>query len=96
MQGISGIGQLETRVQKPRTATSYIAKRLRSFGPYIFIELLLPGGTLIALLMFLYRQGGTAGGDAVSEGAVGPFIAVTRVAAGFRWLWCERIMTMLP
>ena len=27
----------------------------RSFGPYLVIELLLPGGSLVALLLWLYR-----------------------------------------
>ena len=27
----------------------------RSFGPYLAIELLLPGGSLLALLLWLYR-----------------------------------------
>jgi hypothetical protein len=27
--------------------------KLRSLGPYFFVELLLPGGTLIALLLWL-------------------------------------------
>jgi len=27
----------------------------RSFGPYLAIELLLPGGSLIALLLWLYQ-----------------------------------------
>ncbi|HEX8783106.1 MAG TPA: hypothetical protein VF764_07040 [Steroidobacteraceae bacterium] len=27
----------------------------RTFGPYLAIELLLPGGSLIALLLWLYR-----------------------------------------
>ena len=30
---------------------------LRSAGPYAAIEILLPGGTLIALLLWLARQG---------------------------------------
>jgi hypothetical protein len=30
---------------------------LRSAGPYAAIEILLPGGTLIALLLWLSRQG---------------------------------------
>ena len=25
-------------------------------GPYLFVELVLPGGTLLALLMYLYRR----------------------------------------
>ena len=28
----------------------------RSFGPYLAIELLLPGGSLIALLLWLYHR----------------------------------------
>jgi hypothetical protein len=28
----------------------------RSFGPYLAIELLLPGGSLLALLLWLYRS----------------------------------------
>ena len=28
----------------------------RSFGPYLAIELLLPGGSLIALILWLYRR----------------------------------------
>lgn len=30
----------------------------RSIGPYALIEILLPGGTLIALLLYLSRRGG--------------------------------------
>ncbi len=30
---------------------------LRSVGPYALIEILLPGGTLVALLLWLSRQG---------------------------------------
>jgi hypothetical protein len=29
----------------------------RKLGPYVVLELLLPGGTLLALLLFLYRRG---------------------------------------
>lgn len=28
----------------------------RAFGPYLAIELLLPGGSLLALLLWLYRS----------------------------------------
>jgi hypothetical protein len=38
---------------------------VRTLGPYLMLELLLPGGTLLALTLFLYRSGklnmGTAG-----------------------------------
>lgn len=34
------------------------AQRLvRAAGPYLLIELVLPGGTLIALMLYLYRNG---------------------------------------
>lgn len=29
---------------------------VRKFGPYLAVEILLPGGSLIALSMFLYRN----------------------------------------
>jgi hypothetical protein len=32
----------------------------RSFGPYLAIELLLPGGSLLALLLWLYRTSARA------------------------------------
>jgi hypothetical protein len=33
-----------------------IVPALRSLGPYLLVEILLPGGTLVALLMWLYQQ----------------------------------------
>ena len=30
---------------------------LRTLGPYVLLEILLPGGTLVALLLLLYRSG---------------------------------------
>ena len=33
-----------------------LARHLREAGPYLLLELLLPGGTLFALLLFLYRN----------------------------------------
>jgi hypothetical protein len=41
----------------------------RRLGPYLMLEILLPGGTLLALLLFLYRRGqsdGATGGAALS------------------------------
>ena len=29
---------------------------VRKFGPYLAVELLLPGGTLVALALYLYRN----------------------------------------
>jgi hypothetical protein len=33
---------------------------LQKAGPYLLLEILLPGGTLFALLLFLYRRSATA------------------------------------
>ncbi|MGZ5093878.1 MAG: hypothetical protein ACXWCY_24430 [Burkholderiales bacterium] len=33
-----------------------IFQAVRSLGPYLLIELLLPGGTLLALLLWLYQR----------------------------------------
>jgi hypothetical protein len=30
--------------------------KLRSFGPYLLVELVLPGGSLVALLLWLYNH----------------------------------------
>jgi len=35
---------------------SFIAWLLRKGGPYLALELLLPGGTLLAILLFLYQR----------------------------------------
>ena len=34
----------------------WLGERVRGCGPYVFIELVLPGGTLISLLLYLYRR----------------------------------------
>ena len=33
-----------------------LSQQLHRAGPYLLLELLLPGGTLFALLLFLYRN----------------------------------------
>ena len=46
-------------------------------APYILIELLLPGGTLIALLLFLYRR--KRGGAGAAPSAQPPFTMFMRI-----------------
>jgi hypothetical protein len=56
--------------------------KVRSFGPYVLMELLLPGGTLLALLLWI-SQGITRGG---LLGVYHPTVApskVERVIPGF-------------
>jgi hypothetical protein len=42
-----------------RNALVWVAGQLRAFGPYFAIELILPGGSLLALLLWLYRHRAT-------------------------------------
>jgi hypothetical protein len=46
----------------------------QKFGPYVLLELLMPGGTLFALLLFLYQSKKLSFGAVVPRAA----IAVTR------------------
>lgn len=34
-----------------------LRRAVQRFGPYLVVEILLPGGTLVALLLLLYRSG---------------------------------------
>jgi hypothetical protein len=49
-----GRGNMETRAMQSVLA---VGRALQRAGPYVLIEVVLPGGTLIALLLFLYRRG---------------------------------------
>jgi hypothetical protein len=59
----SGLAPLRSRhTQSPaaprtlRTYTAAVLAKLREFAPYAAIELVLPGGSLMALLLWLYRR----------------------------------------
>jgi hypothetical protein len=43
-------------------------QRIRKYSPYLFIELLLPGGTLIALLLWLVQRHRAKSGASISLG----------------------------
>ena len=49
-----------TAWRQSRNAVKALASRLlaagRAFGPYLAIELVMPGGSLLALLLWLYRM----------------------------------------
>lgn len=34
----------------------FVRRALQRLGPYLLIEMVLPGGTLIALLLYLYQR----------------------------------------
>ena len=88
MRRAQGKGQLQVFGGSQQVMASDIVKRLRSLGPYLFLELLLPGGTLLSLLLFLYRRGGEGLDAASSDGAVRPVLVVARIAAGLKSFWC--------
>jgi len=54
-------------MNQPATRTSIIewlyrlVGRAGEFGPYLAIELILPGGSLVALLLWLYRRNNRSG-----------------------------------
>jgi hypothetical protein len=37
-------------------AVEWIIRRLRSLGPYLAVELFLPGGSIVALLLWTYSH----------------------------------------
>ena len=37
-----------------------VLKSVRRLGPYVLLEAIMPGGTLLALLLYLYRARGAA------------------------------------
>ena len=43
-------------LRKLSASTAAVATRLRLLAPYAVIELVLPGGSLLALLLWLYRR----------------------------------------
>ncbi len=50
------------------------------FGPYLMLEILMPGGTLLALLLFLYQRRPLITGSVAQWSA----LAVTRTLASAR------------
>jgi len=51
----------------------FLRRWAQALGPYLLLELLLPGGTLLALTLFLYRNG------KLGAGAVGRYPFLHRV-----------------
>src|SRR5690349_813574 len=47
---------MSTRIPLPQTSVQALVRALRNMGPYLLIELLLPGGTLVAVLLWLSQN----------------------------------------
>jgi hypothetical protein len=52
----SGRWRFRPALRKLSAHTAAVATRLRALAPYAVIELVLPGGSLLALLLWLYRR----------------------------------------
>jgi len=49
--------QARTGMELVATLLNALRRAVQRFGPYLVVEILLPGGTLVALLLLLYRTG---------------------------------------
>jgi hypothetical protein len=61
MNALGGVAPAAQNVHKHARWANWTAlavARLKEIGPYAAIEIILPGGTLIALLLWLYRRRG--------------------------------------
>lgn len=58
-------------------------------GPYLLLEMLLPGGTLFALLLFLYRRRNPG----IGRGAEQAVAAAMRTLAG---IFEQRVLASIP
>jgi hypothetical protein len=80
-------------VQSDLTKAQGLLWLLRKLGPYVALEILMPGGTLLALLLFLYRRrnGGTDTGAAALRAVAARMMdEVRQRAAPVRAIWRVR------
>jgi len=52
------LGKQVTQMEMIIEGLDVLRRLVRALGPYVMLEIVLPGGTLIALLLFFYRRGG--------------------------------------
>ena len=66
---------------------SVLGQALQRAGPYVLIEVVLPGGTLLALLLMLYRRGSPrASADARRLGTAALRSLAGAAARSAQWL----------
>ncbi|HEX6136586.1 MAG TPA: hypothetical protein VF059_02955 [Casimicrobiaceae bacterium] len=74
-----------------RTTTLQVLETIkessRKFGPYVLLELLLPGGTLFALALFLYRRQSSLAADVARarSAVLGTWTKLRALMASLRW-----------
>ena len=61
----------------------------QKFGPYLMVEMLLPGGTLLALLLYLYHRRKPD----IRKGIEGAVLAMTRALAS---VFEPRVLVPVP
>jgi len=69
--------QREPSMRNLPPALARLPAACRRFGPYLLLELLLPGGTLMAVLLYLVQRARAAG--------LARPIVPTRLVAAARW-----------
>jgi hypothetical protein len=68
----------------------------QALGPYLLLEILLPGGTLFALLFFLYRSGKLSLGSVIPQPAFAVARALVAVGGHFGWRNRPRFVEFAP
>lgn len=53
---VGGAQEPPLRIEVVSRLLAMLRRFARKLGPYVMLEILLPGGTLLALLLFLYRR----------------------------------------
>ncbi len=71
------LGKQEPKMQIVMSRLGTLGRFGQTLGPYLMLEILLPGGTLLALLLFLYQRRKLDTGSVAARTAV----AVTRALA---------------
>jgi hypothetical protein len=75
--------QTEPQMQFAITQLELLRRFAAKLGPYVLLEVLLPGGTLFALLLFLYQRWKVnAGSFATRIGLASPPALVSTVGRG--------------
>jgi hypothetical protein len=77
---------VETAVVRRVQALAALAQKV---GPYLLLEILLPGGTLIALLLFLYQRKQLADGAADMPALVSAVGALRTAYRRFAPAWLK-------
>jgi hypothetical protein len=72
------------------TGLEILRRAGRKLGPYLLLEILMPGGSLLALLLFLYRRGKLHAGTNTPRTALTLSRVLGRIAeaAKVRGLYC--------